>query len=209
MLLASLKEKLTAPRSRTKLILASSSPRRAEILRRAGFAFQIRPAHVEESRQGRESARAFVLRLAKAKSRAVAHRLKGSCRAVVIGADTIVLVRGKILGKPQDVREARSMLRLLGGKTHEVLTGISMMSMPDGKELNHVESTRVHFVKLSNREIDDYIATGEPFDKAGGYGIQGIAGRFIDGIDGCYFNVMGLPISRVWSMLRRFDAAND
>jgi len=98
------------------------------------------------------------------------------------------------------------MLRLLSGKTHEVLTGVCILSMPDAKALSHVESTRVHFVKLSKQEIDDYIATREPFDKAGAYGIQGVGGRFVDRIEGCYFNVMGLPISRVWSMLRRLDA---
>lgn len=207
MLLSSIKAKLLTLRPHTKLILASSSPRRAEILRNAGFAFQVHPAHVDESRRGRESARAYALRLAKEKAGAVAEKAKGNGSAVVIGADTIVLAQGKILGKPQDVREARSMLRLLSGKTHEVLTGVSVVSMPDGKTLSHVESTRVHFVKLSNRQIDDYIATGEPFDKAGAYGIQGLGGRFIDRIHGCYFNVMGLPISRVWSMLRRLDVA--
>lgn len=134
--------------------------------------------------------------------------MKGRAGTVVIGADTVVVAQGKILGKPQDVREARRMLRLLSGKTHEVLTGVSMVALPDERALSHVESTRVHFLKLSGREIDEYIATGEPFDKAGAYGIQGVAGRFIDRIDGCYFNVMGLPISRVWLMLRRLTGSS-
>lgn len=207
MLLSSIKDKLLAMGPGTKLILASNSPRRAEILRNAGIAFQVRPAHIDESRRGRESARAYALRLAKEKAKAVVERVKGSGETVVIGADTIVLAQGRILGKPQDVREARSMLRLLSGKTHEVLTGVCVVSLPAGKALSHVESTRVHFVKLSNKEIDDYIATREPFDKAGAYGIQGLGGRFIDRVEGCYFNVMGLPISQVWSMLRRLDAA--
>jgi septum formation protein len=208
MLLASIKEKLLAPQSRANLILASKSPRRAEILRHAGFTFRVRAADIDESRHGRESARTHVLRLAREKARAVAEGLGENDRAIVVGADTVVAIGGKILAKPQDVREARSMLRLLNGKTHQVLTGVSILSLPDGKELTHVESTRVHFLKLSKKEIEDYIHTGEPFDKAGGYGIQGIAGRFIDRIDGCYFNVMGLPISRVWSMLRRLGAAD-
>lgn len=208
MLLSSIKEKLLAPQSRTNLILASASPRRAEILRHAGFTFKVRRTDIDESRHGRESARTHVLRLAREKARAVAEGLGENDRAIVIGADTVVLSGGKILGKPQDVREARSMLRLLNGKTHQVLTGVSILSLPHGKELTHVESTRVHFLKLSEKEIEDYIHTGEPFDKAGGYGIQGIAGRFIDRIDGCYFNVMGLPISRVWTMLRRLGAAH-
>lgn len=203
MLLSSIKDKLLVTHHRTKLILASKSPRRAEILRKAGFAFDVRAANIDESRRGRESARAHVLRLAREKARAVAEQLGDNSRSIVIGADTVVVIGGKILGKPSDVREARSMLRLLNGKTHHVLTGVSVVSMRDKRELTRVQSTRVHLLKLSKKEIEDYIHTGEPFDKAGGYGIQGIAGRFIDRIDGCYFNVMGLPISLLWSMLRR------
>ena len=208
MLLSSIKEKLLATQHRTKLILASKSPRRVEILRKAGFTFEVRATGIDESRRGRESARAHVLRLAREKARAIAEQLDENSRAVVIGADTVVVIGGKILGKPSDVREARSMLRLLNGKTHQVLTGVSIVSMHDQRELNRVESTRVHFLKLSKKEIEDYIHTGEPFDKAGGYGIQGIAGRFIDRIDGCYFNVMGLPISLVWTMLRQLGVAS-
>ncbi|HEV2205344.1 MAG TPA: Maf family protein [Candidatus Acidoferrales bacterium] len=208
MLLSSIKDKLLAPQHRTKLILASKSPRRVDILRKAGFAFEVRATDIDESPRGRESARTHVLRLAREKARAVAEQLGENSRAVVIGADTVVVIGGKILGKPSDVREARAMLRLLNGKTHQVLTGVSIVSMHDKRELNRVESTRVHFLKLSKKEIEDYIHTGEPFDKAGGYGIQGIAGRFIDRVDGCYFNVMGLPISLVWTMLRRLGVAN-
>lgn len=208
MLLSSIKDRLLATQHRTKLILASKSPRRVEILRKAGFTFEVRATGIDESRRGRESARTHVLRLAGEKARAVAEQLDENSRAVVIGADTVVVIGGKILGKPSDVREARSMLRLLNGKTHQVLTGVSIVSMHDKRELNRVESTRVHFLKLSKKEIEDYIHTGEPFDKAGGYGIQGIAGRFIDRIDGCYFNVMGLPISLVWTMLRQLGVAS-
>lgn len=187
--------------TRPKLFLASNSPRRAEILRNAGFAFKVLATNVDESRLGRESARAHVLRLAQAKARAAAERLKHKRRAIVIAADTVVVAQGKILGKPSDVREARRMLCRLSGRTHQVLTGVSVLRVADAKEFHHVETTRVHFLKVSRDEIDDYIATGEPFDKAGGYGIQGIAGRFIDRIEGCYFNVVGLPVSRVWLMI--------
>jgi septum formation protein len=188
---------------KTRLVLASNSPRRAEILRHAGFAFDVRPSHVDESRRARESARNYVRRLAFAKARiAAVHTKQRHQEAIVIGADTVVLARGKILGKPSDVKEARRMLRLLSGKTHHVLTGVSIITEPGGREHHHVETTRVRFRKLTNAEIDDYIATGEPFDKAGAYAIQGIAGRFVTRIDGCYFNVMGLPLSAVWSMLR-------
>jgi septum formation protein len=192
-----------------KLILASKSPRRAEMLRNAGIAFEVQTAHVNESRRPRESAHTYVQRLAAAKARAVAEHLKRKKQhAIVIGADTVVLAPGKILGKPADVKEARRMLRLLSGRTHQVLTGVSMVSLPGGRGIHHVETTRVKFLKISAADIDDYIATGEPFDKAGAYGIQGIGGRFVASIDGCYFNVMGLPLSRVWWMLRNLGYVN-
>jgi septum formation protein len=196
-------------KSRIKLILASKSPRRAEILRNAGISFEVQAAHVNEARRPRESAHSYVRRLATAKSRAVAEPLKRRKQhAIVIGADTVVLAQGKILGKPADVKEARRMLRLLSGKSHQVLTGVSIVSLPSGAEVHHVETTRVKFLKISNADIDDYISTGEPFDKAGAYGIQGIGGRFVASIDGCCFNVMGLPLARVWSMLRDAGYAN-
>jgi nucleoside triphosphate pyrophosphatase len=186
-----------------KLILASGSPRRAEILRDAGFQFGVRATHIDESLAPRESPRAHVLRLATEKARSAAAHLKSKQQAaIVIGADTVVVAGGKVLGKPRNARDAHRMLRLLSGETHEVLTGVSVLRILDGKELHHVESSRVHFLKLSRNDIEDYIATGEPFDKAGAYGIQGVAGRFIDRIEGCYFNVVGLPLSRVSSMLR-------
>lgn len=197
------KSKRGTPRKpRPKLILASNSPRRAEILRNGGFEFEVRAADVDERLLPHESARAHVLRLAQAKTRSAASRLKdGPPNAIVIGADTVVVARGKILGKPRDANDARRMLRLLSGRVHRVLTGVSVLRIPDRKELHRIETTRVHFVKLSRQDIDDYIATGEPFDKAGAYGIQGIGGQFIDRIEGCYFNVVGLPLSRVSSML--------
>lgn len=188
-----------------RLILASKSLRRAEILRDAGLAFEVYATGADETTQPGESAQKHVRRLAAAKARQAAEHFKRKNRAaIVIGADTEVVVQGQTLGKPADVRQARRMLRLLSGRTHRVLTGVCMVRVPNGREIEHVETTRVRFLKLSSREIDDYIATGEPFDKAGGYGIQGIGGRFVASIEGCYFNVMGLPLSRVWAMLHKF-----
>jgi septum formation protein len=186
-----------------KLILASASPRRAEILRDAGFIFEIMPAPIDETRLPHESAVDYVSRLASSKARLVAQSLAAKKqKAFVIGADTIVVAGRSILGKPKNAADARRMLRLLSGKSHQVLTGVSVVSVPSDRELLRVEKTRVEFLRLSNVEIKNYLATGEPFDKAGAYGIQGIGGRFVRRIEGCYFNVMGLPLSRVWTMLR-------
>jgi septum formation protein len=189
-----------------KLILASSSPRRAEILRNAGFEFDIQPANVDETRFAGERAEDYVKRLADAKARLIAQyadRSEGP--AIMIGADTVVVVEGQILGKPTDAEDARRMLRLLSGRDHDVLTGLSFLSIPARMEKAHVESTRVSFLPLSDEDIEDYIRTGEPFDKAGAYGIQGIGGRFVRRIEGCFFNVMGLPLSRVWSIVTRME----
>jgi septum formation protein len=189
-------------RTKSKLILASASPRRAEILRNAGFAFEVQPAHVDETPLQDEPAEAYVQRMATTKARAAAKSLRTNAeRAVVIGADTVVVADGHILGKPADADDARRMLRLLSGREHDVLTGLSLLTLPEGVETRHVESTRVSFLPLSDEDIEDYVLTGEPFDKAGAYGIQGIGGRFISRIEGCYFNVMGLPISRVSSTI--------
>jgi septum formation protein len=188
---------------RMKLILASSSPRRAEVMRNAGFVFEVRPADVDETRQAHEAAEAYVSRIAKAKAETVAQRVRAAGeRAIVIAADTTVVAEGQILGKPRDADDARRMLRLFSGKTHEVLTALCVINIPTGKEALHVERTRVDFLKMSEEEIESYIQTGEPFDKAGAYGIQGIAGRFATSIEGCYFNVLGLPLSRLWTTLQ-------
>jgi nucleoside triphosphate pyrophosphatase len=189
-------------KSAARLILASASPRRAEILRNAGFEFEAHATGADETRHARESAATYVRRVATAKARAAAEKFAGkSGRTIVIGADTVVLANGKILGKPSDVKDARRMLRMLSGKTHRVLTGLAIVSLPDGTERHHVETTRVRFHKMSNAEIDDYIATDEPFGKAGAYAIQGIGGRYITQIEGCYFNVVGLPLARLCKLL--------
>lgn len=194
-----------------KLILASASPRRAEVLRDAGFEFEIQPANVDESRLPNEAAEAYVRRVATAKADAIAQaNLSDGTPAIVIAADTVVLAGQEILPKPKDAEDARRMLRLLSASTHEVLTGLFVIRAYDGISFTHVERTRVEFTRLSETDIDSYIQTKEPFDKAGAYGIQGVGGRFVRKIDGCYFNVMGLPLSRLWEILRqmRWDDLN-
>jgi septum formation protein len=185
-----------------KLILASSSPRRAEILRNAGIAFEILAPEIDETPLPGETARAMVARLADAKARAAAaqlHAYEHEC--VIVGADTTVELEGEILGKPQDSAHARAMLAKLGGRTHHVLTGISLLRLPTNTTRAAVENSDVTFAPLTEKEIDAYVASGEPMGKAGGYAIQGLAGRFVHGIEGCYFNVMGLPLSRLYALL--------
>jgi septum formation protein len=197
-------------RTKLKLILASASPRRAEILRNAGFLFEVQPANVDETPLTGETPGAYVQRVATAKARATAKSLDANAdRAVIIGADTVVVAGGRVLGKPTDADDARRMLKLLSGRDHEVLTGLSLRVMPEGMEIVHVESTRVSFLPLSDKDIEDYLLTGEPFDKAGAYGIQGIGGRFVSRIEGCYFTVMGLPISRLWSILAGLEQGQE
>jgi septum formation protein len=178
-----------------RLILASASPRRAEILHNAGYAFTVVSSAIDETPIPGETAPAMVLRLADAKAELVAARSVGP--AIVIAADTAVLVGTQILGKPRTTEDARQMLQALSGVTHSVITGVSLVRLPDGERRSFVETTRVQFSVLTPEDIEDYLATGEPFDKAGGYAIQGRAGRFIPRIEGCYFNVVGLPLARL------------
>ena len=187
-----------------KLILASASPRRAEILRNAGISFETYSAMIDESRRPGELRGDYVRRLALAKARAAVEALPDSGERVFIGADTVVVADGEILGKPSSDVEAARMLRLLSGSVHEVHTGLAAVRRPRPMEGIVEEVTRVTFAPLSDDEIGSYIATGEPFDKAGAYGIQGIGGRYVTRIEGCYFNVMGLPLARLWSLLREF-----
>ena len=184
----------------TKLILASASPRRAEILRNAGYAFAVVSSAIDETPIPGESAEAMVARLADAKAELVAARSVGP--AIVVAADTAVLIGTQILGKPRTTEDARQMLQSLSGMTHSVITGVSLVRLPDGERRSFVESTLVHVAAISDEDIEEYLATGEPFDKAGGYAIQGRAGRFIPRIEGCYFNVVGLPLARLARELR-------
>ena len=175
------------------LILASQSPRRREILQRAGIPFEVRVAGVPEEIQRGEAPVEYVTRLAAAKASAVAGDL-------VLGADTVVVVDEHILEKPQDKEDAVRMLRILSGREHSVITGICLRR---GRTLRSESvETRVRFVSLTEGEIRDYVESGEPMDKAGGYAIQGLASKFIDRIEGDYFNVVGLPVQRVYAMLK-------
>jgi septum formation protein len=165
-----------------KLILASTSPRRAEILRRAGFSFGAIAANVDESHQLEEFPEAFVARLAQEKAAAVATCVRAP--ALVLGGDTVVLVDGLILGKPANPDDAAAMLRHLSGRTHDVLTGLALLRLPDKTVGVAVERTRVTFARLSEEEIAEYVATKEPFGKAGAYAIQERGGRFVEKIEG-------------------------
>jgi septum formation protein len=185
------------------LILASASPRRRELLRNAGIPFTVEPADIDESPGTGEGARECAERLAREKALAVfrSHR-----RHFVLGADTIVVVDDTILGKPRNARDAARMLRLLSGRTHAVITGVYLAG-PGGREPKAVSATTlVTMCEISDHEIRDYVATGEPMDKAGAYGIQGIASRWIPRIEGDYSNVVGLPVARVYVMLRERGA---
>lgn len=179
------------------LILASQSPRRQQILRDAGFEFEVRPSGVEEVRAAGESPKDYVLRLARDKARSIAAR-PGD---IVLAADTIVVLRGEVLEKPVDAADATRMLKMLSARTHEVLTGICLLRPADA-EIVDIARTKVHFVRMSPGEIQDYVDSGEPMDKAGAYGIQGLASKYIRRIEGCYFNVVGLPVSLVYKHYR-------
>jgi septum formation protein len=174
------------------LVLASQSPRRSELLRVAGFTFRVRSRPVEEVRGQDEDPREYALRLARAKAEAA---WEGGDE-VVLGADTIVVLGDDVLEKPADANDARRMLEALSGRSHTVITGICLRHRR-GAILDS-ESTLVHFAALEHAEIEAYVASGEPMDKAGAYAIQGLASKFIDRIEGCYFNVMGLPLARFY-----------
>ncbi|MGA8143884.1 MAG: Maf family protein [Candidatus Acidiferrales bacterium] len=188
-----------------RIILASSSPRRAEILRNAGIEFEARPTAVDETLRAGESAGGYVRRLALEKARAAAEAESSGGEWIVVGADTVVVNQDEILLKPVSPGDARRMLGRLSGGVHEVHTGLAVIRMPQRIERVIDEVTRVHFAKLSGEEIEAYIATGEPFDKAGGYGIQSLGGRYVTRVEGCYFNVMGMPLARLWTLLQNAE----
>ena len=199
------------------LVLASASPRRQELLRNAGIKFAVQPANIDEAPRSGESPRNCAERLAREKALAV---FQDQPQNFVLGADTIVVVDGVFLGKPSDANDAARMLRLLSGRTHSVITGICLVSPvardresktreepgTDGAARTASETTLVTMSRISDDEIRDYVATGEPMDKAGAYAIQGQASRWILRIEGDYGNVVGLPVSRVYAMLREQGA---
>jgi septum formation protein len=180
------------------IVLASASPRRQELLKDAGIEFVVKPANIPETRRESEAPQAFAERMAREKTRAV---WAGAKDEYVLGADTIVVVDDLVLGKPEDELDAARMLRLLSGRKHHVITGVCLI----GSDFEDVrsETTAVRFSALSDDDIRDYIATGEPMDKAGAYAIQGMASRWISKIEGDYSNVVGLPVALALQMLRQ------
>src|SRR5579863_1061285 len=193
-----------------KIILASSSPRRAEILRDAGIAFEIRATQIDEAEFPGETAHAMVARLAETKARAAAAQMDaatGEC--IIVGSDTTVEMGGEILGKPRDSSHAREMLARLSGRTHHVLTGLFLLRLPGNATRAAVEKSAVTFAPLSEKEIDAYVASSESMGKAGAYAIQGFAGRYIPKVEGCYFNVVGLPLAKLYALLRELGWRNE
>lgn len=180
-------------------VLASGSPRRRELLTQLGLTFDVEVADIDETPQVAEDPVAYVKRLAEHKAAVVFARHANRQRLIVLGADTTVVCDGVILGKPADEADAARMLRLLAGKTHRVITGVALLSATSRQVA--AEETEVSVLPLTEKQIADYVATGEPMGKAGAYAIQGRAARFIPRVSGCYFNVVGLPLARVSGML--------
>lgn len=185
------------------IILASNSPRRQELLKQIGLAFSVDPADVDERVLPGEAAEAYAIRVAHDKARVAAGR---AGRGIVIAADTIVVLDDEILGKPADSRDAERMLTLLSGRMHRVITGLVVMDAATGSRRAVAAITQVWFRDLASSEIAAYAATGEPLDKAGAYGIQGKGTLLVHKIEGCYFNVVGLPLALLGQMLREFGA---
>jgi septum formation protein len=191
------------------LVLASASPRRRELLAQVGYRFEVHPAHIPEDPLPSEDPIVYVTRLAREKAEAVFRELTSHSgppkvpldeqSLAVLGADTTVTLDNAILGKPEDAADAARILRLLSGRTHRVITGVALVTAK-GAEVA-AEATAVRFLTLSDDDIAEYVASGEPMDKAGAYAIQGRAARWIPRIEGCYFNVMGLPLALVCSLL--------
>ena len=184
------------------LVLASASPRRRELLAQAGYSFEVHPADIPEDPLPNEDPIAYVTRLAREKAEAVFVELSSKSSAspqVILAADTTVTIDNQILGKPSDPADAARMLRLLSGRTHQVITGVALITATSSQVAS--ETTAVTFISLSDKDIAAYVATGEPMDKAGAYAIQGRAARWIPRIEGDYFNVVGLPIALVSALL--------
>ena len=179
-----------------EIVLASASPRRQELLKNAGIPFSVRPANLKEIRRPNEDPMAFAERMAREKAHAVHESIPNGC---ILAADTVVVLDDQVFGKPNSAADAARMLRRLAGRRHNVITGVCLLGT--GFEDVRSETTTVQFNQLTDDEIQHYISTGEPMDKAGAYGIQGLASRWISRIEGDYFNVVGLPVALVWGML--------
>ncbi|MCL4516523.1 MAG: Maf family protein [Firmicutes bacterium] len=185
------------------LILASASPRREELLALIGLKFTVEPSLVKEPAFSGEEPAEYAKKLADLKAGDVADRYQGSSK-LIIGADTIVIIDGEVLGKPADEREAESMLKKLTGRTHEVITGVAVIDADTGSREIDAGRTLVTFRAMADAEIRRYVKTGEPMDKAGAYGIQGLGAINITRIEGCYFNVVGLPLPTLAGLLKKF-----
>jgi septum formation protein len=186
-----------------RFLLASSSPRRRELLRHAGFDFEVCPSHIVEEIQRGEQPEEFARRAAREKALHVA--ASSPPGSFVLGADTVVVIEGEVLGKPSDPQDAARMLRLLSGRTHQVHTGICLVRAPDEIEALKHETTLVTFRELDEEEIRSYVESGEPLGKAGAYAVQGLASKFVTRISGCYSNVVGLPVALVYEILKKAE----
>jgi len=184
-----------------KLILASQSPRRAQLLKQVGFEFEIIPSHIDESQIQESDPASTVKALSLAKAESVAVRID---KGIIIGSDTIVVLGDDILGKPESENEAKEMLRRLAGETHRVYTGFTLLEKPSNRRISDYEVTKVHFRNLSDWEIDRYVSTKSPMDKAGAYGIQDQSAVFADRIEGCFYNVVGFPLSKFYTAMMEF-----
>lgn len=185
----------------TPVILASNSPRRRELLRQLGVSFTVDPADVDESVRPGESPEAYALRVALDKARAAAAR---TGKGIIIAADTIVVLDDTVLGKPADARDAERMLALLSGRMHQVITAVAVTNVASGRTLTRTAATKVWFRRLTQEEIAAYVVSREPLDKAGAYGIQEKGALLVEKIEGCYFNVVGLPLALLAEMLKEF-----
>ena len=190
--------------SHLPLILASSSPRRQELIRALGLPYQVKVSDVDETTPDDWSPAQIVETLAVRKAQAVAEQLKPDEQGTVIGADTIVVIDNRVLGKPKDERDAEFMLQLLQGRTHLVYSGVACLNPADGRLSVAHRITDVHMKPLTEKQIARYVASGEPMDKAGSYAIQGLGATIVESIEGCYFNVVGLPLSLLANMLAEF-----
>ncbi|HAR46790.1 MAG: septum formation protein Maf [Nitrospirae bacterium GWC2_57_13] len=186
---------------RPKIILASNSPRRKELLRQIGLSFTAAPADVDERVLAEETPEVYACRLARQKAEAAGLRTE---EGIIIAADTIVVLEGSILGKPDDAQDAKRMLSMLSGKMHRVITALAVLDKSAEEMAEAAAVTKVWFRELAESEIASYVRTGEPLDKAGAYGIQERGALLVDRIEGCYFNVVGLPLSLLAGLLRRF-----
>jgi septum formation protein len=185
-----------------RIILASKSPRRIDLLKQLGLKFEVIPSNIDEKKYISRDPEKSVKKIALMKANDVAKKNKNG---IVIGSDTIVVFKGKIIGKPKNKNDAFKTLKKFSGKEHEVVTGLAIIDTISKKTLIDSVKTKVKFRKITDDEINDFIATGEPFDKAGGYGIQNFACIFIESVNGCFYNVVGLPLSKLTEMLKHFN----